>query len=491
MNIISAENNKGVKMAFNLSKSRYCTAVQCPKQLWLKINKPEAWEECSDSQIWKDSGSRIGDLAMSLFGDFTEVAYDNDKSKMLCQTRALIAQGTAVIAEASFACNGLFCSVDILKKSGDGYEIYEVKSTTGNADKDIKKAHLDDVAYQNYVLTQCGIGVDRVCIVYVNNEYNYSGELDIQQLFKIEDITGIVREKMPEVEANPYACGFWKYCTRHLPQPNIFDLSGVGFDIRKVMKFYKEGIVSFEDLQKYDIPGKQRMMIEHQLNDLEPYVDKDNIRSFLNGLSYPLYFLDFESVRYTLPQYIDSRPYEQIPFQYSLHFIESAGAEAQHKEYLAYPGADPRRDIAEALCRDIPKNACIIAYNTRFEKERIKRLAGLYPDLSEHLNNMLDHIMDLMVPFAKKYYYTKAMQKSCSIKVVLPALFPDDPTLNYHNLEGVQNGGEASNAFVRMAEMSPEELEVSRKQLLEYCKLDTWAMVKIWEKLTEIVAENN
>ncbi|MBO5721586.1 MAG: DUF2779 domain-containing protein, partial [Lentisphaeria bacterium] len=198
MNIISAENNKGVKMAFNLSKSRYCTAVQCPKQLWLKINKPETLEECPDSQIWKDSGSRIGVLAMSLFGDFTEVAYDNDKSKMLCRTEELIAQGTAVIAEASFACNGLFCSVDILKKSGDGYEIYEMKSTTASADKDINKAHLDDVAYQNYVLTRCGIRVDRVCIVYINNKYNYSGKLDIQQLFKVKDITEIVREKMAE-----------------------------------------------------------------------------------------------------------------------------------------------------------------------------------------------------------------------------------------------------------------------------------------------------
>jgi hypothetical protein len=143
--------------------------------------------------------------------------------------------------------------------------------------------------------------------------------------------------------------------------------------------------------------------------------------------------------------------------------------------------------VAEQLCRDIPRDACTLAYNMSFEKTRIRGLAALYPDLADHLMNIHDHIVDLMVPFQKRWYYTKAMQGSYSIKFVLPALFPDDPELDYHNLEDVHNGTEASAAFEIMADMAPEERERYRANLLKYCGLDTLAMVKVWEKLREAV----
>ena len=187
-----------------------------------------------------------------------------------------------------------------------------------------------------------------------------------------------------------------------------------------------------------------------------------------------------------MPLYDGCRPYEQIVFQYSLHFIEREGNELQHREYLAQPGEDPRRGVAEQLCRDIPRDVCVLAYNMTFEKTRIKDLAALYPDLADHLMNIHDHIVDLMVPFQKKHYYTRAMRGSYSIKYVLPALFPDDPSLDCHNLEGVHNGSEASAAFENMDRMTPEEREAFRQNLLEYCGLDTLAMVKVWEKLREV-----
>lgn len=204
-------------------------------------------------------------------------------------------------------------------------------------------------------------------------------------------------------------------------------------------------------------------------------------------MSYPLYFLDFESFQPAVPLYENSSPYDQIVFQYSLHIIDGEGEPLQHREYLAWPGGDPRRKLAEQLCRDIPRGVCTLAYNMTFEKTRIKELAGLYPDLAEHLMNIHDHICDLMVPFQKKQYYTRAMRGSYSIKYVLPALFPDDPTLNYHNLEGVHNGTEASAAFAAMEHMPKEELMACRENLLKYCGLDTFAMVKVWEKLKETV----
>ena len=247
------------------------------------------------------------------------------------------------------------------------------------------------------------------------------------------------------------------------------------------------GIVSFADLTACGrLNAKQRQQVEHELGGCPPAIDRDAIRQFLSRLSYPLYFLDFESFQPAIPLYDESRPFEQIVFQYSLHYIEREGGALQHREFLAYPGEDPRRKLAEQLCRDIPRDVCTTAYNMTFEKGRIRELAALYPDLAEHLMNIHDHIVDLMVPFRQRDYYCRAMQGSYSIKYVLPALFPDDPSLDYHNLEGVQNGGDASAVFGRMADMAPDEMGLWRERLLKYCGLDTFAMVKVWEKLNEV-----
>jgi hypothetical protein len=171
-----------------------------------------------------------------------------------------------------------------------------------------------------------------------------------------------------------------------------------------------------------------------------------------------------------------------------LHIKPSATAPYEHKEFLApSDGSDPRRHLAEQLCKDIPMNVCTLAYNKGFECGRIKELASLYPDLAVHLLNIREHILDLLTPFQSGYYYVPAMHGSFSIKSVLPALFPDEPSLNYHNLdERCQNGSNAMTLFPQIQFMEPEEAKASREALLRYCELDTWAMVKVWEKLKEI-----
>lgn len=491
-------------MALNLSKSKYCSAVQCPKMIWLKKNKPEVFDDSVMNQSILETGNEVGDLAMGLFGAYTEVPF-GDLGDMIKKTKELIAADTDVIAEGSFSYNRLFCSVDILKNLGNGcVEIYEVKSSTS-----VKDIYYDDAAYQCYVLTKLGYSVKRVSIVHINNQYVRSGELDIQQLFHTEDITEDVINLLPEVAVNierfdaymqqseepvddiglhcfnPYECGFFGYCTRKLPKPNVFDVAGARISTK--LKCYNQGIISFEDLNTCNaLSAGQYKQVEHELLNYAPYIEKDTIKDFLGHLSYPLYFLDFESFQPAIPLYDDSRPFEQIVFQYSLHYMEHEGGELKHTEFLAYPGADPRRALAEQLCQGIPMDVCTTAYNMGFEKGRIKGLAEIYPDLAEHLMNIHDNIQDLMIPFQKKYYYTKAMQGSHSIKYVLPALFPDDPALGYHNLEGVHNGSEASATFKRMATMPHEELESYRTHLLNYCGLDTFAMVKVWEKLNEV-----
>lgn len=494
-------------MSLHLSKSRYCAAIQCKKQLWLKVNKPDVVDESLIPQAVLDRGNAVGDLAMGLLGDFVEVPF-GDLTEMCRQTEALIDNSTPVIAEASFAWEGLFCSVDLLRVLGKRrVEIVEVKSSTH-----VTPIYLEDVTFQTYVLERLGYDVQRVSIAHINTDYVLHGALELDKLFTLEDVTDIAREKQPEVEAriadlevymqtedepsepigghcfNPYGCAFFPYCTRSLPKPNIFDISGL--QTRTRLKNYDMGIISYEDIEvKKAVNANALLQVTHALHDLPPAIDRAAISRFLDGLAYPLYFLDFESFQPAIPLYDNSHPYEQIVFQYSLHCIESEGGVLQHHEFLAWPGEDPRRGVAEQLCRDIPKDVCVLVYNMSFEKGRIKALAELYPDLTGHLINIHDHIQDLMVPFQKKQYYTRAMQGSYSIKYVLPALFPEDPSLDYHRLEGVHNGAEASDTFSRMSDMEPDELQAARANLLKYCGLDTYAMVKVWQKLTEVTTD--
>ena len=284
---------------------------------------------------------------------------------------------------------------------------------------------------------------------------------------------------------SPYDCPYWAYCTRDLPRPNVFDLYRMPF--RTKLEHYYCGEIAFSDLWKsrtiHDL--KQLRQIDCTLHGYGDVVDAECISEFMEKLSYPLYFLDFETVQYAVPRYIGTRPYQQIPFQYSLHFIEREGDELKHKEFLAEAGKDPRRKLAERLCEDIPMYVCVTAYNKSFECGRIKELAETFPDLAEHLLNIRDNIVDLLIPFQSGFYYNRAMGGSFSIKSVLPALFPDDSSLDYHNLDDIHNGSEAMNAFPAMEHMPPEKLERTRRNLLKYCELDTFAMVKVWEKLKE------
>lgn len=498
-------------MNFNFSKSKYCGLWQCPKIAWLRKYKPDEITVDGSVIARMEAGNVVGDLAMGLFGDFVEVtAYDDEKidlSKMIENTKAEMAKGTPVICEASFDYNGLYCAVDILKKDGNGWAIYEVKSST-HEDKQVYAA---DVAYQKYVLESCGVNVTGTYLICINNEYVFDGTLDIHQLFKITDISeGVFFESAniktnlnvaelilkstdePPIDLstacnNPYRCSFWKYCAKEIPTPSVFDLYRMSFS--KKIDYYKKGKIRYEDLinEPKITNDKQLRQMSFYLKEQGTYIDKAGIGAFLDTLSYPIYFLDFETVQPVIPEYIGTKPYAQIPFQYSLHYIEKKGGELKHKEFLAESGTDPRRALAERLCEDIPMNVCVTAYNKAFECTRIKELAGFFPDLANHLLNIESNIKDLLVPFQSGYYYNKAMGGSFSIKSVLPAIFPDDPALNYKNLEQIHNGGEAMSIFPKIKDMPKEEQESTRHNLLKYCELDTYAMVKIWEELRRVV----
>ena len=448
----------------NLSKSRYCKGLQCPKILWLDINKIEERDDSQDNQIVFKTGNRVGELAREYFKNHTLVSYSDNKKDMLEETKRILSSRTPVICEASFAVNNLFCSVDILRNFKDRVEIVEVKSSAR-----VKTEHLDDMAFQYYTLKACGFNVKKVSLMHINTKYERFGELNLKKLFSIIDCTEQIIEKQksinrnikkivkiagaetePDIKTgeqcdNPYPCPYIDYCSR-----NIND---------KKLKLGK------------------------------PIVNKEKIKSFLNTLSYPLYYLDFETFMDAIPPFDRSRPYQQITCQYSLHIQAKKRGKLKHREFLGETGKDPRRELAERLCADIPNDVCVLAYNMPFEKGRIAELAAMYLDLSEHLMAIHGNMKDLIVPFRKKAWRSHAQNGSNSIKAVLPAMFPDDPELNYDSLDLIHNGGEAMDAYADLHNKSPHEQKRIRTALLTYCRLDTLAMVKILEELYSIAGE--
>ena len=291
---------------------------------------------------------------------------------------------------------------------------------------------------------------------------------------------------------DPYECTYRSFCWRHIPKESVFSISGRALRFEKKLELYSRGIVTIEQLLKSgeELNASARLQSETFFYNSPPKIDKEAIREFLDTLSYPLYFLDFETMQEAIPLYKGMRPFMQAPFQYSLHIQMSPGAEPSHKEFLGEEGKDPRLALAQRLCADIPADVCIIAYNMSFEKSRIKELADFLNDsshilLSEHIMKLYENFKDLMQPFQTFAYYSNELCGSYSIKKVLPALCPDDPELDYHALDLIHNGGEAQQSYAQLTggSLSMEEKRHIKNALLAYCRLDTLAMVKILEKL--------
>ena len=485
----------------NLSKSKYTRGFQCHKMLWLDINKPEVAKVIDNEAVF-ETGHEVGELAKNLFGKYTDIEFNKDLNQMIKDTDAAIKRGDKIITEASFVYENNFCSVDILVNNNNELEVYEVKSST-----DLHDIYKEDISYQVYILLSLGYKVKKASIVYLNKNYVFHDKLDIKKLFVIDDITKYVLNNQESIKENieeiikdcskdepdinigyqcnnPYECPYFDYCTKDLIRPNIFDIRILPF--KSKIKNYNNSIISYEDILKSDLNEKYIEQAEYEIKDLKPKIEKDLIKDFLTTITYPIYFLDFETYQEAIPKYEGTKPFEQIPFQYSLHILYEDG-KLVHKEFLAEPDIDPRLSLAKRLVEDIPKDVCSVAYNMSFEKNVIKKLAEVYPDLREHLLNIRENMKDLMIPFYKRWYYMKEMEGSYSIKYVLPALFPDDPSLNYKNLPLVHKGDEASSTYKDLGNHTKEEQETIRHGLLVYCELDTFAMVKIYEKLIEII----
>ena len=378
-----------------LSKSKYLSFCQCKKALWLNVNKPNESVVDDNVQARFSVGTEVGKLARSLFPDAvdvtTKVGERLDISAMIQKTSEAINNGTAAICEASFSCveKGLnhYCAVDILKCNGNSWDIYEVKSISSEESDIVENSekfnkYAKDIAYQKWVLEKCGVSVKGTYLVTLNKKYVREDNLDVKQLFCVLNLAELVDneiQKVPnalpkiaevldgtepivEVGAQcnkPYGCAFWKYCTTSLgidteSKNSIFKLYRLG--TANSIKKYKKEIKTFEDIKDDSLTTVQRIQVDCTLNNKE-YINKKGVKDFLNKIKYPLYFLDFETMQDAIPKYKGAKPYQQITFQYSLHYIEKEGGELKHKGYLApSDGSDPRVELAKELCNDKHKD---------------------------------------------------------------------------------------------------------------------------------------
>ena len=437
-----------------LSKTTYMRGHQCTKALSLYTHRRELLPPVSPAQqAIFDAGSEVGLLAQQLFPGGIDARPDSarDFTESLAKTARAIADGASVIYEAAFVYDDVLVAVDLLRRDGNGWHAYEVKGTGS-----VKPQHVDDAALQYYVMTSAGLAVHDISIVHLNTRYVRAGALEVSRLFTIASVYNRVQPLLPEVPARvaelkaivqsaiepvvdignhctvPYACGFKAHCWR-------------------------------------DVPVETRG---------PAHVVHAPLRAFVDGLQYPLSFMDFETCGPSVPMFDGTSPFNNVPFQFSVHRLTSAGT-LQHQSFIDLSGNDPSEVFAQSLIAACGTMGPVYVYNAAFETSRIRELGDRFPRLKDSLLAINGRVVDLL-RIAEQRYYHPNQQGSWSIKKVLPAVAPD---LRYEALEGVQDGGMAMNAF-HEAIASGTTLERKAKieqQLVDYCNLDTYAMVRLWK----------
>ena len=486
---------------FKLSKSTFIRGLQCEKSLYLYKHHSNLRDPIPSSrQAIFDTGTEIGLMAQKLFPKGADASPEHYTKigESVEKTAKLIEAGETIIYEATFIYDDVLVALDILVKDKEGWKAYEVKSSTS-----VSETFVKDAAIQYYVITNAGIELKDIAIVHINNKYVRGRKIDIHQFFKIQSVYAEVMEflpnvaekvarfkeviaqpEVPEVEigphcSNPYDCDFRGNCWKHIPENSVFDIANLRTN--KKFELYNQGIVAYHqiDLESATLTDSQRLQVQSELLGMTA-INCEAIRKFTYGLKHPLHFLDFETINPAIPVFEGSRPYQQIAFQYSLHMQLTPYAPVTHKAYLANPKGDPRLKLVQQLIQDCDEEGDILVYNIGFERGQLYGLATLFPQYEEQLIDIASRLKDLMIPFRNKWYYSPKLKGSYSIKDVLPVLLPE---MSYDNLE-IKEGGTASSTFLSMVKGTFEgDAEKVRQQLLDYCELDTWAMVKIFQHL--------
>lgn len=494
-----------------LSKSKFIIGQQCQKYLWLKdkgIQITNIPDESAKERL--RAGNEVGEEAKNLFPGGINIEYHKKDFNKMCEiTKEAIRSGNSTIYEASFFEEGVFIRVDIMQKTPNGWNIYEVKSSSR-----LRSYHKEDATLQWAVLSKVkNLKLNEVFVITLNNEYSKEGKIIPEELFTFHPLTKFVSEnlnktnsqlhdiknsllndKEPDISIGkhckkPHQCEYFNRCWPESITENnsIMNLYRLNFD--KKVEFIKKGKDVFERIPSEGLSDTQQMQL-HAYRNNKIIIRKPKIKEFIDKVEYPISYFDFETFTDSIPLYDGQRPHMQMPFQYSLH-VQTAEESAKdfridHHEFIADVDKDPRRAIAESMLQNIPKIGSIVAYNQSFEKNCINSLASHCPDISEELLALNDRFVDLIEPFRGGGYYHTDFKGSFSIKKVLPAICPNDERLDYKKLD-INNGASASTAYKSMRNMRNDARLNIEKKLFKYCWLDTYAMYAIYSKLLKLL----
>jgi len=448
------------RIVVHISKSKFLNGLQCSKLLWHAYNAKHLISEPDDSQqAIFDQGHEVGELAKRLFPGGIEVGQGIlDIETVLKLSQKAILQRKPMF-EAAFAYEGGYARVDILNPvDEDAWDIIEVKSSTS-----VKDVHVQDLAFQSFVYAGAGLKIRRCFLMHIDSDYVRQGDLDPHKLLKQVDVTAkvvalsqqiephlsemsrIIRLKTsPEVDIgkhcdSPYECPMHDHCWKHLLPDNPLTLyrgKEKGFEL------LADGIQSIINIpENYPLNPKQMIQREAARSG-QPHISERAIWQFLRQLEYPLYYLDFETFGAALPLFNNTSPYEQIPFQFSLHVQAKPGGKTKQYSYLAKGRTDPRRKFIEALRKVMGESGSIITYNAPFEKGMLDAIAKVYPEHQPWVKQIKDRVVDLLLPFRAFRYYHPSQRGKCSLKSVLPALTGK----SYSELD-IKEGGTASREF--------------------------------------------
>lgn len=472
------------KMAYRLSKSAFLQFLKCPQEFWLEAHQPllSAEPVTLEHEHFRQQGYAVESYVKQL-GQF-----QTDDEKFVDFQRTF--QTSDLIAR---------CDIVVTDRRSGQVDIYEVKSSSS-----VKDEYYDDVAFQRLVAERAGFRVRNVYVVTMNSEYVRSGEIDPEQLFVIHDLTEAIELRLPNtadqtwlafeyLKTFPAAaladycidrkleCRFLQLHFSDLPTHTVFDLVYLKHERRR--ELLRSGVIDVVDIPEgFPLSEKQKIQVQVARAG-QPLIDRDGIAKRLASLEYPLHFLDYETFQYAIPQFEGVRPFQQMVFQYSLHTIDEPGAEPRHSEYLSHGGDKPAREVAESLFRELGGEiGSVLVWYESFEKSRNEEFAAMFPEYAEFFNTINERTVDLMKIFSDGLYVDPQFKGRTSIKKVLPVLAPD---LDYKQL-GIGEGMTATIMWYRAAKwpsLSDAEREKIFNDLYEYCKLDTWAMVRIFREL--------
>jgi hypothetical protein len=471
-----------------LSKSKFMQGLACPRLLWCIFNAPEKIPPIDeDTQAIFDQGHEVGDLAKKRFPGGIEVARDKNKVKT---TAELVKQGK-IIFEGGFGYKNAYCEADILVPYGKEWELIEVKSSS-----QVKEEHIPDVAFQLYCLKGAGIHVRKCHVMCVDSEYVRKGNIDVKKFFHIEDVTEQVLEVLPTIEdqidefvkmiQSPKMPAFaWEgvcedicgcpVCSLEIDKLPEHNVTQMNYFKKKAYALLNKGVKLIKDIPDDLLNEKQKVEKKGVISG-KTQIDKSAVKGFLAGIKYPLYLIDFETISPAIPLFDGTRPYQQIPFQLSLHVVNGS---VTHHDFLAADDKDPRPGIIKALKLIGPKGT-VMAYNSGFEEAIIENLIKAFPK-EKHLHSLIDRMVDLGEPFSKYQYYNIAQHGQWSLKAVLPALTGKD----YSGLE-IQGGSTAARKFLEMTYKLKKQDARIREALLRYCEQDTQAMIDILRVLDKV-----